>query len=43
MFKEIKKCRLCGNKNLVKILDLGSQYLTGIFPKKINIKLKKYP
>ena len=34
MFKEIKKCRICGNSNLVEILDLGNQFLTGIFPKK---------
>ena len=33
MFKEIKKCRICGNTNLVSILDLGNQYLTGVFPK----------
>ncbi|MBA3066172.1 class I SAM-dependent methyltransferase [bacterium] len=32
MYKEIKKCRICGNANLATILDLGNQYLTGIFP-----------
>ncbi len=43
MFKEIKKCRICGNKELIEILNLGSQYLTGIFPNKKSSKLEKYP
>ena len=34
MYKEIRKCRVCGNTDLVPILDLGNQYLTGVFPKK---------
>src|SRR5260370_4271224 len=29
----IHKCRVCGNSDLVKILDLGSQAATGVFPK----------
>ena len=33
LYKEIAACRICGNKNLISILDLGHQYLTGIFPK----------
>ena len=33
MYKEITKCRICGNEDLVSILHLGSQYLTGVFPK----------
>lgn len=32
-FKEITKCRICGNKNLITILSLGCQALTGVFPK----------
>ncbi len=31
-YKQIDACRVCGNKNLVEILDLGSQALTGVFP-----------
>jgi SAM-dependent methyltransferase len=31
-FREATQCRICGNPNLVKILDLGDQYLTGVFP-----------
>lgn len=33
MYKEIKHCRICGNTDLVSILNLGNQYLTGVFPK----------
>jgi SAM-dependent methyltransferase len=29
----IRKCRVCGNGDLVKILDLGFQAATGMFPK----------
>lgn len=32
MVKEISKCRICGNRNLVSIVDLGEQCLTGVFP-----------
>ncbi|MGZ3774640.1 MAG: class I SAM-dependent methyltransferase [Bdellovibrio sp.] len=31
-YTEISACRVCGNKNLVKVLDLGIQSLTGFFP-----------
>lgn len=29
----ITACRMCGNSNLVEVLNLGHQYLTGVFPK----------
>ncbi|MFC7259773.1 class I SAM-dependent methyltransferase [Streptomyces lutosisoli] len=29
----IKECRICGNRTLLPILDLGAQALTGIFPR----------
>ncbi|MEY2438765.1 MAG: hypothetical protein QOI34_150, partial [Verrucomicrobiota bacterium] len=32
VFREINKCRICGNRSLVPILSLGEQYLTGVFP-----------
>ena len=35
-FHEIKKCRVCGNEHLDVVLDLGDQYLSGIFPKEID-------
>lgn len=32
MYKETEKCRICGNGNLVKIMDLGTMLLTGVYP-----------
>lgn len=34
MYKRIHKCRVCGNSELVPVVDLGEQYLTGVFPRK---------
>lgn len=31
--KKIERCRICGNTNLVEVLNLGVQALTGVFPK----------
>jgi hypothetical protein len=33
MYKEISKCRISNSTNLINILSLGNQYLTGVFPK----------
>lgn len=33
IYREITQCRACGNKELVPILSLGEQFLTGVFPK----------
>jgi NDP-4-keto-2,6-dideoxyhexose 3-C-methyltransferase len=33
MYKKIDRCRICGNENLVGVLDLGEQMLTGVFPR----------
>lgn len=33
MPQAITACRVCGNQNLVPVLDLGEQYLTGTFPR----------
>jgi hypothetical protein len=33
LYKKIEKCRICGNKDLVMIVDLGHAALTGVFPK----------
>jgi hypothetical protein len=43
MYKELISCRICGNKNLIQVLDLGNQYLTGVFPKSKEMKLTKGP
>ena len=37
MIKKIKCCRLCKSKNIVDVLSLGKQKLTGIFPNKNHI------
>ena len=34
MYKKIHKCRLCGNTELIPVVDLGEQYLTGVFPRR---------
>lgn len=39
MFDIITRCRICGNSNLVSILHLGDQFLTGIFPRNREQKL----
>ena len=36
MFHKIEKCRVCKNESLFTVLDLGDQYLSGIFPKEID-------
>ena len=33
MYTQIDQCRICGNSELVEILDLGMQALTGVFPR----------
>jgi len=34
MYTQIERCRICGNANLVNVLDLGHQMLSGVFPKR---------
>lgn len=33
MYQQISQCRICNNTQLVEVLDLGIQALTGVFPK----------
>ena len=33
MYKKLEKCRICGNTHLERVLDLGEQMLTGVFPR----------
>ena len=40
---EIKKCRISDSKNLISVLDLGNQALTGVFPKSINTEITSGP
>ncbi len=43
MYTEIKKCRISESTNLINVLSLGEQYLTGVFPKSIDEKITKGP
>ena len=33
IYTEIESCRVCKNQKLISVLNLGSQALTGVFPK----------
>ncbi len=43
MYSAIHQCRICGNKNLIKVLDLGEQTLTGVFPKHKDQSITRGP
>jgi len=43
MYNEITKCRIGGGTNLITVLSLGEQYLTGVFPKSTTEKITKGP
>jgi NDP-4-keto-2,6-dideoxyhexose 3-C-methyltransferase len=43
MYKKVEKCRICGNTHLVRVLDLGEQMLTGVFPKSLDAKVTTGP
>jgi hypothetical protein len=43
MYTEIDKCRISGSSNLINVLSLGEQYLTGVFPKEKSEKITKGP
>jgi NDP-4-keto-2,6-dideoxyhexose 3-C-methyltransferase len=32
MYSRLERCRICGNEELERVLDLGEQMLTGVFP-----------
>src|SRR5450759_402201 len=43
MYSEITKCSISESTNLITVLSLGIQYLTGVFPKTIDDKITKGP
>jgi NDP-4-keto-2,6-dideoxyhexose 3-C-methyltransferase len=43
MFSEATQCRICGNRELVSIVNLGEQSLTGVFPKQRDAKITAGP
>ncbi len=42
-YKKVEKCRICGNSNLVCVLDLGNQMLTGVFPRSVDHSVTSGP
>ncbi len=42
-YTEISKCRISGSTNLITVLSLGDQYLTGVFPKSKDEVVTKGP
>jgi len=40
---EIRRCRISGSSHLVSVLNLGEQYLTGVFPKNRSDTVTKGP
>jgi C-methyltransferase C-terminal domain/Putative zinc binding domain/Methyltransferase domain len=43
MYTEIHECRISKSKNLINVLSLGEQYLTGVFPKSPEETVTKGP
>ena len=43
MYTEISKCRISGSSNLITVLSLGEQALTGVFPKSPQEPITKGP
>lgn len=42
-YKELRKCRVSNSENLLSVLNLGQQTLTGVFPKSLNEQITKGP
>jgi len=40
---KISKCRLCSSSELISVLDLGKQKLTGVFPRSIDQNISSGP
>ena len=43
MYSKIQKCRICGNTQLERVLDLGELMLTGVFPREKGVKITTGP
>ena len=43
MYKNIQNCRISNSNSLTTVLDLGNQYLSGIFPSTKNQEVEKSP
>ncbi len=42
-YTEIKECRISKSSNLIQVLSLGEQYLTGVFPKNTDNNITSGP
>lgn len=42
-YQKIDKCRISGSENLVSVLNLGKQVLTGVFPKSVDENITAGP
>lgn len=42
-YTKIEKCRICGNTNLISVVNLGEQTLTGVFPKSLTEEITTGP
>ena len=42
-YSHVEKCRISGSRNLVSVLNLGFQELTGVFPKKRDERITSGP
>ncbi|MGP9813741.1 class I SAM-dependent methyltransferase [Rhodopseudomonas sp. NSM] len=42
-YRKIDKCRISGSENLVSVLNLGKQVLTGVFPKSVDENITAGP
>jgi NDP-4-keto-2,6-dideoxyhexose 3-C-methyltransferase len=43
MYIKVDKCRICGNRHLECVLDLGEQMLTGVFPQETTANVTSGP
>lgn len=43
MSREFHRCRICNSKDLTPVLDLGTQSLTGVFPKTPDERITRGP
>lgn len=43
MYRKIEECRICGNTHLERVLDLGEQMLSGVFPREKGAKITAGP
>lgn len=43
MYRRVDRCRICGGAQLERVLDLGEQMLTGVFPRRRDESITRGP